>query len=267
MSNDSVVLSVDGMIGTILLNRPEKLNAFNLQMLSDLRSVMDKAQADPNIRVLIIKGAGRAFSVGMDIEGGSTPAELGVAADRERLQACVEVFLRVWDFPKPVIAQVHGFCCAAATMLALSCDITLVSEDCRIRFPSIPIGGGFVSSFWAFFVGPKKAKEMDFIAGSEVSGAEAQSWGWANHALPVADLEPRAKRMAELISKTPSDLLRMKKLAINRVSEWQGFRQAMLAGAEWDTLSHFTQGATEMRERIVTLGLKGAIRTMQVPPA
>ena len=263
MSDKTVLLQVDGAVGTLLLNRPEKLNAFSPAMLADLSAALDEALQNKEVRVLILKGAGRAFSVGMDIQGGSTPQDLGVSADRERLQACVEVFLRVWDFPKPIVAQVHGYCCAAATMLALACDITLVSEDCKIRFPSIPIGGGFVSSFWAFFVGPKKAKEMDYIAGSEILGAEAHAWGWANHALPEAELEARAQRMATLISKTPSDLLRMKKLAINRVAEWQGFRQAMLAGAEWDTLSHFTEGAAEMRNRITTLGLREAIKTLQ----
>lgn len=268
MSGDTVLLEKDEAVGTVILNRPEKLNAFSPALLTDLGAVLEAARQDPDIRVLILKGAGRAFSVGMDIQGGgATPADLGVAADRERLQAAVELFLRVWDFPKPIVAQVHGYCCAAATMLALAADITLVSRDCKIRFPSIPIGGGFVSSFWAFFVGPKRAKEMDYIAGSEISGAEACDWGWANHALDESELPARAQRMAQLIAKTPSDLLRMKKLAINRVSEWQGFRQSMLAGAEWDTLSHFTAGATEMRDRITRLGLREAIRTLQVPEA
>jgi enoyl-CoA hydratase len=148
-------------------------------------------------------------------------------------------------------------------MLALACDITLVSSDCKIRFPSIPIGGGFVSSFWAFFVGPKRAKEMDFVAGSEISGADAEAWGWANRAFPPAELEARATQMAKAISKTPPDLLRLKKMAINRVVEWQGFRQAMIGGAEWDTLSHFSDGAREMRQRVVDLGMKEAIKSLQ----
>lgn len=262
MSARTVRLEVDGRIGRIVLDRPQKLNAMNAEMFTDLRAVLDEAMAQDELRVLILEGAGRAFSVGMDVEGYAPPAEMGVVADRERLQANLELFLRVWDFPKPIVASVHGYCCGAATMLALSCDITLVSEDCKIRFPSMPLGGGFVSSFWAFFVGPRKAKEMDFIAGSEITGAEAKDWGWANHAVPAAELQARAQRMAALIAKTPSDLLRIKKLAINRVSEWQGFRQAMLAGAEWDTLSHFTEGAVEMRQKISELGLKDAIKSL-----
>lgn len=261
--SDEVLYEIDGPVATLILNRPDKMNAFNLDMFAGLRGALDKAEHDPAIRVVIIKGAGRAFSVGMDLEGGKSPAELGVTEDRRRLQAHIEEFLRVWDFPKPVIGQVHGYCIAAGTMLALACDITLISSDCRIRFPSIPIGGGFVSSFWAFFVGPKRAKEMDFVAGSEISGEEAVDWGFANRAFAPAELEQRATRMATAISKTPPDLLRLKKMAINRVVERQGFREAMIGGAEWDTLCHFSEGAREMRQRVVDLGMKEAIKSLQ----
>lgn len=260
---DEVLYEADGAIATLILNRPDKMNAFNLELFDALRQALDRAERDPAIRVVILKGAGRAFSVGMDLEGGKSPAELGVTADRSRLQSHIEDFLRVWDFPKPVIGQVHGYCVAAATMLALACDITLISTDCKIRFPSIPIGGGFVSSFWTFFVGPKRAKEMDFIAGSQISGSDAEAWGFANRAFAPAELEARTRQMAAAIAKTPPDLLRLKKMAINRVVEWQGFRQAMIGGAEWDTLCHFSDGAREMRQRVVDLGMKEAIRSLQ----
>jgi len=262
MSNE-VLYEADGPILTLVLNRPDRLNAFNNELLSELQSALDRAEKDDAVRVVIIKGAGRAFSVGMDLSGYS-PEQIGMYHDRERLQKILTDFLRIWDFPKPVIAQVHGFCVAAGTMLALACDITMVSAECRIRFPSITIGGGFNSAFWTYFVGPKKAKEMDFIAGSEMTGTEAVQWGWGNHAVAADELEPRTRRMALQISRTPADLLRLKKLAINRVGEWQGFRQAILAGAEWDTLCHFTDGASALRKRIVDLGLKEAIKSLQV---
>lgn len=263
MPDDAVLYETDGPVATIIMNRPDKLNAMNPALREGLQRALDKAEADPAIRVVILKGAGRAFSAGMDLDpAGTTPEQMGVAVDRERLQKTIEGFLRFWEFPKPTIAQVHGFCIAGATMLAMACDITLVSADCRIRFPSIPIGGGFVSSFWTLFVGPKKAKELDFVAGSEITGAEAAHWGFANHALPAEELEARAKLMARMIARTPPDLLRLKKLAINSMVERQGFRQAILSGAEWDALCHFSDGALEMRRRIVEMGLKGAIASL-----
>ena len=96
-----------------------------------------------------------------------------------------------------------------------------------------------------------------------MSGEEAVQWGWGNHAVAEADLEPRAMRMARQMSRTPADLLRLKKLAINRVGPWRDFRQSMLAGAEWDTLCHFTPGASELRRRVSEMGLKEAIRSLE----
>jgi enoyl-CoA hydratase/carnithine racemase len=259
----SILYETSGTVLTLILNRPDRLNAFNSQMLEALQAALDRAEQDDGVRVVIIKGAGRAFSSGMDLQGGYNPTTLGVTGDRQRLEKVIRDFLRIWEFPKPVIGQVHGICAAAATMLALCCDITLVSNECRIRFPSIPVGGGFVSSFWAYFVGPKKAKEMDFVAGSELTGTEASQIGWANRSIPSEELEAHALQLARLIARTPGDLLRLKKLAINRVTEAQGFSQAMLGGAEWDTLCHFSHGASEIRELIADKGLKGAIEHFQ----
>ncbi|MGG5822065.1 enoyl-CoA hydratase-related protein [Falsiroseomonas sp. HW251] len=264
MSDDVVLYDTDGPVATITMNRPAKLNALNHAMLDGLHAALDRAEADPAVRAIILRGAGRAFCSGMDLDpsAGKIPEQLGIADDRDDLRRAIATFVRFWDCPKPTIAQVHGFCIAGGTMLAMACDITLVSADCRIRFPSIPVGGGFVSSFWTLFVGPKKAKELDFVAGSEVTGADAASWGFANHALPVEEVEPRSQLLARQISRTPPDLLRIKKAAINSVSERQGFRQAMMGGADWDAICHFSQGALEMRRRIGEMGLKGAIASL-----
>lgn len=262
MTLQTVQYHADGPIGTITLNRPEKMNAFGSQMLADFDAALTLAERDDSVRVVIVKGAGRAFSVGYDISPGEfSPHEHNISDDREWLQAAINHWLRVWDFPKPVIAQVHGYCVAGATMLAICCDITLVADDASIRWPALPIGGGLIGPMWAWLVGPKKAKEMSFIAGSEMSGAEAHFWGWANRTVPAAELETQTLRMAQQIARTPPDLLRIKKLAINRVMDLQGFRTAVLAGAEWDSIAHYTNGATEMAEKIKSLGLKGAIKS------
>jgi enoyl-CoA hydratase len=249
----------------ITLNRPEKRNALSNLLRKEILEALQAADRDPDISVMILRGAGPCFSAGYDLSADNRQGQpyhtAGGAGQWSR--HVVDGWFTIWDLAKPVIAQVHGYCVAAATMLALACDITLVSTDCKIRFPSIPIGGGFVSSFWTFFVGPKRAKEMDFIAGSEITGAEAEVWGFANRAIPPAELEARAIQMATAISRTPGDLLRLKKMAINRVVEWQGFRQAMIGGAEWDTLCHFSEGAREMRQRVVDLGMKEAIKSLQ----
>jgi enoyl-CoA hydratase len=162
-----------------------------------------------------------------------------------------------------VIAQVHGVCAAGSTMLAICCDITIVADDASIRWPSLPIGGGLIGALWTWLIGPKKAKEMSFIAGSEMTGAEAHFWGWANRAVPATDLQDVTLKMARQIARTPPDLLRIKKLAINRVMDVQGFRTAAMFGAEWDAIAHYSTGAAQMTAKISELGLKGAIAWMK----
>jgi enoyl-CoA hydratase/carnithine racemase len=259
-----VLYERQGPIAIITLNRPEKLNAFNAQLLINFTKALDLAERDETARVVIVKGAGRAFSVGYDVSPGEySPHHVNIAEDREWLHGAIEKWLRVWEFPKPVIAQVHGYCIAGATMLALCCDITIVSNECKIRWPSLPLGGGLISTMWTWLSGPKKAKEMSFIAGSEMTGAEAHFWGFANRAVPETDLEAVTLRMARQIARTPPDLLRLKKLAINRIMDIQGFRTAAMFGAEWDSIAHFSTGAMNVAEKIQELGLKGAIKWLE----
>jgi enoyl-CoA hydratase len=251
-------------VGTITLNRPSKMNAFNAQMLADFGACLTHVERDDTVRVVIVRGAGRGFSGGYDISPGEfSPADHNISDDREWLQDATQLWLRLWDFPKPVIAQVHGVCAAGATMLAICCDITLVAEDARIMWPALPLGGGLIGPLWTWLIGPKKAKEMSFIAGSEMTGAEAHGWGWANRAVPADELEAVTHKMARAISATPADLLRIKKLAINRVMDVQGFRTVAAFGAEWDAIAHYSKGAAEMAGRIRDLGLKGAIASLK----
>jgi enoyl-CoA hydratase len=162
-----------------------------------------------------------------------------------------------------VIAAVHGYCLAGATQLCIFCDITVVAENAKIGWPSIPVGGGLISPMWSFLVGPKRAKQMSFVAGSQMSGTTSADWGWANYAVPEEELWDNVTNLAREISKVPLEILRMKKYAINRVAEIQGFRSAMSMGAETDALLHFSPAVIELAELIRGKGLKGAIAEFQ----
>ena len=261
MSYQNVIYQKDGRIATIILNRPEKLNALSEALQREFDQALDEARGDDEVRVVIVKGAGRAFSAGYDIAP-TTPERATRATqfrDRERLQAVLERWLRVWEFPKPVIAQVHGYCLAGGTQLAMLCDVTLVAEDARIGMPSLPIGGGFISPMWCWLIGPKRAKEMTFQAGSWISGKEAELWGWANRAFPADQLEQRTLEMAHRIAKLHPEVLRIKKLAVNRVMDIQGFRTSVLSGAEWDAFLHYTEPVEHMADMIKEKGIRGTI--------
>jgi enoyl-CoA hydratase len=104
---------------------------------------------------------------------------------------------------------------------------------------------------------------MSFIAGSEMTGTEAAAWGWANRAVPAAELADTTLRMAQQIACTPAALLRLKKLAINRIMDVQGFRTAAMFGAEWDSIAHYSAGAAQVTAKMHELGLKDAVRWLQ----
>jgi enoyl-CoA hydratase len=169
-------------------------------------------------------------------------------------------FLSLWDFPKPIITGVHGYCLAAGTLLAVMSDITVVTDDAQIGLPSLPLGGGFLSPTWVHLVGPKRAKLMSFDAGRRISGATAVEWGWANHAVAPDELLDELAGIAGRISRTPAGVLRMKKASINRVVELGGMRTAALWGAETDALIHQSHDLIAIEELIDKWGVAGAAR-------
>lgn len=258
-----ITTHVERRVAHLTLDRPAKLNALNNQMLEEFSEAVRQLGADPEVSVIVITGSERAFSVGFDVDpgNGDSDAASGLESyqDWESLRANIHRWLEVWDTPKPVLSAVEGYCMGGATMLSVCSDITVVSEEAVIGWPAIPLGGGLLSPTSAWLIGPKKAKELSFIAGSSMSGAEATELGWANYAVPKGSALARADELAASIAKTPLDLLRLKKLALNRHMDQRGFRESILLGAEWDALAHTAEGTHVMTAKIGELGLKGAI--------
>lgn len=254
---------VDGPVGSLILNRPDKLNAMNAQMLQEFSSGLEELAEDQTVRVIIIRAEGRAFSTGYDLQRGGGYEEPDVVDNFQHLSGHIKRYLALWDCPKPVIAAVHGYCLAGATQMCVFTDITVVAEDAVIGLPKIPIGGGFITPIWSWLVGPKRAKQMAFVAGSTISGATAVDWGWANYSVPADELVAEAERLARDIARTPLPILAMKKYSINRVAELQGFRSSVTLGAETDALLHVSSAVEELRKVLRADGLKEAVRRFE----
>ena len=261
--HESVTVDREGPIAWLTFNRPDRLNALSMTMLEEMVARLAELESS-DARVVIIKGAGRAFSAGYDVS--SESEEVGHAeardpvADRDRQARYIDCFTRIWRHPQPVIAAVHGYCMAGATQLTCFCDITVVAQDSVIAAsPAIPLGGGFISPLWSFRVGPQRAKEMSFVAGRRIDGRTAVEWGFANHAVPADELEEYVRDLARSIARTPASILRMKKLAINRVQEMQGFLTVAAMGADTDALIHTTPDVAEIQQLVREVGLKEAI--------
>jgi enoyl-CoA hydratase/carnithine racemase len=261
MTRDFIAVDREDRIGWLILNRPAKLNAMNPQMLDEFSGALAELTDDPAVRVIITRGAGRAFSAGFDIDRPPSvqDGDLDVTENYARLVGNIDRFLEIWDCPKPVIAAVHGHCLAGATQMAVFCDLTVVAENARIGWPTMPVGGGYISPIWTWLVGPKRAKQMSFNAGSSVSGREAADWGWANFAVAETELWDEVRNMALRIVRIPADVLQMKKYAVNRVLDLQGFRSSVKLGAETDALLHASRSVGVIRQAIREYGLTQAI--------
>lgn len=254
--------SKEGHVGWITFNRPEKLNALSPEMFAGFREALHSMEADDEVRCIVIRGEGRAFSVGFDVDRDSDylgQRRRTALEDWEHLREIMEHWMEVWRCPKPVVAAVHGYCMGLATQLAVCCDLTVVADDAFIGWPSLPLGGGLLSPVSCWLIGPKKAKELSFIAGSSLSGEEAAALGWANYSVPAEEVVERARGLAIKIAKTPADLLRLKKKALNRLMDIQGFTETIMAGAEFDAIAHDSEGMIAITEKVNELGMKGAI--------
>src|SRR6266704_5403512 len=187
-----LLIQQDGNVLTIILNRPEVLNAFNNTMLAELTEAVEAAAKDETVRCVVLTGAGRAFGSGQDlrslVEGRSSGA---ISTVSEHVQKYHRVVLAIRNMPKPVIAAVRGVAAGISCNIALACDMRIAADDARFleafaRIGLVPDGGG--GFFLPRLVGVGKAMELAMLA-DEVSGAEAERIGLVNKCVPVEEFE------------------------------------------------------------------------------
>lgn len=231
------------MVRRITLNRPDKRNALNEALRAEILLALYEADADPDVRVMILRGAGKCFSAGYDLSGqtpdygaGSPKMPFYTAAGDGTFQRMVTAgWMSIWDLAKPVIAQVHSYCLAGGSELATCCDLVYVAEDAQIGYPAVRFGTPD-NQFHAWFMGMRTAMEM-MLTGDSISGIEAVERGWANKAVPVDDLEATVLEVASRITKTPTDIVQINKRTVHRAMEAMGLRTAIRAGTELSALA------------------------------
>jgi len=232
----SVVLyKKHGAISHIELNRPEKLNAVNGEMLDGLRSALDTAEEDNDVRAVVLSGAGRAFSAGFDLDMGS-PADGESKTDflRRELQHDFDMIMRFHDFPKPIIVAVHGYCLGSSMEIAALCDITLAATDCRFGAPEVRFGSGIVCLILPWIIGQKHAREMLLVGSDRISADRAESIGLVNRVLPADELMEAAFAMAGEISMNDPLAVQLTKKALNRSLDIVGLKKALEDALEVD---------------------------------
>ena len=245
-----VLLEEDlGPVRRLTLNRPEVMNALSSELVERLSDALDRAASDPGVRVLAIRGAGRAFSAGYDLkEEAAHEAEHGpldVAEWRDALARDVGHMLELFDHPKPVIAEVHGYCLAGGCDLMMMCDLAVAADDAVFGEPEIRFGSGVVTMVMPWLIGARKAKELLFTGDDRITAHEALRLGLVNRVVPSVRLEEETLALARRIAVLDPVAISMTKRSINRAWESAGFREALTANVDMDALIE----AAEVPER------------------
>lgn len=218
-SLDDVLYEKDEGFARVILNRPVVLNAINWSIRRRLMVALRQAEADDDVKAVILTGAGRAFCAGGDIQ--STPPP-----DDEPSPGAMEICMTIWQMPKPVIAAVNGHAVGQGCELAGICDITIAAEDAKFGEIQIRHGFGPPILISPFLLGLKQAKEL-LLLGEIVDAQEAQRLGLVNRIVPPEELLPAAEAMARKLAGLSQRAVRTNKLLVNRAYELAGFRDAL----------------------------------------
>jgi enoyl-CoA hydratase len=234
-----------GPAAWITLNRPEKLNALSEAVVRGVRESMARAADDDEVKVVVLTGAGRAFSAGFDISE-EVEQKVESSGDWYRvLETDVNMTMEVWSLPKPTIAAVRGWCLAGACELAMACDLIVCSEDARFGEPEIRYGSGPVTLLLPFVLGQKKTNELLFT-GDTIPAGEALRLGLVNRVVAGDELEAAVDKLVGRIAPTPLAVLRFTKMALQRAYEAKGLREAV---AQNLTLSSLLNSADTPEQR------------------
>ncbi len=268
MATNEVVLVDEPAPGVrrITLNRPEKRNALNHPLRGGIMAALREHDADPDVRVQIVRGAGTSFSAGYDLAGGNEGHELPwytPGGDGHWPRHVTEGWMSIWDLAKPVIAQVHGYCLAGGSELATGCDLVYVADDAKIGYPAVRFGVPDMH-FHAWFMGMRKAMEM-MVTGDSISGTQAAELGWANQAVPADELEGLVLEVAGRIAQIEPELVQLNKRLVHRQMEVMGLRDGLRAGTELCALGTHQKSMFKFMGTVREKGLRGALQERDEP--
>ena len=275
---DTVIIEKDDQeprIARLQLNRPEKRNAISSTMPGEIRQAVEWAEANTEVHVIIVEGAGQAFCAGYDISEygeGNDPENIkgdhpcrqehtpwDPMDDYSMMKSHTEDFMSLWRCSKPTIAKVHNFALAGGSDIALCCDLLVIEEDAKIGYMPTRVWGCPTTAMWTYRIGATRAKQMMFT-GDTISGRTAQDWGLANMAVPAEDLENATMDLAKRISGVPSSHLMMHKLVVNQVWMSMGLEQSQMFATLFDDITRHNPEGLWFRRQSELHGFKNAVQ-------
>ena len=246
-------------IRRISLNRPDKRNALCNPLREELFNSLEEADADSEVKVIVLSGAGSCFCAGYDLSYNNKEDMPYHSSKNDGFwpRHVVEGAFKIWDLATPVIAQVHGYCLAGGTELAASCDLVYVANDAKIGYPVVRSMSPPDNQIFPWLMGMRHAMEM-MLTGESIDGETAVKQGFANRSFDAGSLEAEVLKVAEKVAKVPSDLQAINKRAVHRQMEAMGMRTGIRAGTEMQALAMHSKSTQEHLKELSS-GLKEAL--------
>ena len=256
-------------IARLLLNRPERYNAINDATPREIRAAVEWANAQPEIHVIVVEGAGKGFCGGYDLvsyaeqqiehpcQQESHPWD--PLEDYAVMKRNTEDFMSLWRSAKPTIAKVHGAAVAGGSDIALCCDLLVMADDARIGYMPTRVWGCPTTAMWTYRLGPLRAKQMMFT-GDVIDGRTAAEWGLANEAVPADQLDATVMALAARIAGVPRSHLAMHKIVVNQVMLAMGLEQSQQMATVFDGITRHNPEGLWFRRYAQEQGYKAAVQ-------
>lgn len=236
MHEDVIKIERRDTIAILTFNRPKVLNAFNNNLMERTIETVKILNEDDSVRIIVVQGAGRAFSPGFDLKASAERSMESVQDWEQQMKLQFDFIMQFWHSPKPTIAAVHGYCIAGAFELALACDVTIAAENTRFGEPEVRFGTGIVAMLLPWVTGPKQAKELLLTGEDQLNAKDAFRMGIINRIVPDDAVLDRALEVAKSMATAAERSVRYTKRAINDTYATMGFNRALESALDTDVL-------------------------------
>lgn len=268
----SLRTKIEAGVSSIVLCRPNEYNTITPALCDELAAAIDKAERNPNVRVILLRAEGPAFCAGYGLDWAvMAPTEAeergrvwDSAADLQMLSRFEDVFTKLWYCSKPTIAAVQGWCIAGGTNLVLWADIIIAAETAVFGYPPSRVWGVPTTPMWVYRLGFEKAKRY-LLTGDEIPAPEAARIGLILEAVPEAELQERAMALARRMAQVPLNQLQMIKRFCNQMAENMGLNSTRGLGMLFDGVARHTQEGLDFMARAQQVGFRQAVRERDNP--
>ena len=271
MDYQTILYSADDAIATISLNRPERLNTIVPPMPEEIAAAVDSVNLDSDVKVIVLRGIGHSFCAGFDFgpefktgygdqlstEGNWDPGKDMIGAINHQT-GYVPKFMSMWHSPKPVIAQVHGWCVGGGSDMALCADLIIASDDAQIGAPYSRLWGCYLSGMWIYRLGLSRCK-WHALTGEPLSGKDAAEVELINCAVPFDRLEKEVNDLAHKLVRMPLSQLAAMKLVVNKAYENLGIANTQVMGTLLDGYMRNTPEGKRFLDTAIEDGVGAAI--------